>query len=597
MSGKVLEGEKGAVDEKVYYDDVVFSLPLQNSSPSHVGKEVPLDSDDHERSRSPSPVYETIREKSAKSHANSQESTAVKTGTKSHKFLRRHVSDQLASTSLLGLFNRRSSNDSATPQPSRPRSVTAETLEGTLPDPGSIEGEVLTLMDLVRKHANSFPLRVTVEQGFCSNIEEGAISSDETYNVHFLKYTKVAYLSSKESPNHMYTVPFNSAVQFGLVYNPQIDIGLALQGKSFETVGDVMAVRPLPKLLRATRSYQGTNANSSVEENELLVVRSAKRPKVLGSPHLKVYSITTGETKSLPIQCAGNFTTKPHSLCLHLPEIVKHIPNVFPVEAVVYIERTTCNYEFVPESLIGEVVTLTHSSIETTLIATAYSCELSEEEEVVKPVNPEKVEIHDIPVNLDIEVKVDPLSAEDRQVLNATTMQLYSSFDPEKLIVCKPFSSSDCFQTQLQLYRVVHKDRRLEGTQIEMPKMAFANSLWMSGGMKRVNSLPDLLEASEGDTDSRAVSLSQRQLPPDLPPRETVQAQHELHPTEYEVPVPRSPSGTDSSPSASPEDGGKREHKTSQVNRQSLSDQSEAITNKDVSIEITTGTSPTGMCV
>ncbi len=539
------EGDRAEGIEKVHYDDIRFeghAHPGPNSSPSHVEKEAAFDLEDQEKegSRSPSPVYEIIPEK-----ARQRESPTHGATSKPHKFLRRYRSDQLASTSLLSLFNRKSGvpGDSMTfPGRSRPLSV-AEPMDGNYEN-APMEGELMNLMDLVRKHAKSFPLRVTVEQGFCSNIEEGAISSDETYNIHFLKYTKVVYLSSSDSPNHMYAVPFNSAVQFGLVYNPLNDLKQALQGKTFESVGDILSTKPLPKIVRATASYQGAHASSSVEENELLVVKSAKRPKVLGSPHLKVYSITTGENKSLPMQCTGHFTTKPHSVCLYLPELVEHVPNPLPAEAVVFVDRTTCNYEFVPENLIGEVVTLTHSSIETTLIATAYSCELEEEEEV-KPINIHGVDIYDIPVNLEIEVKVDPLSVEETQVLGAVTVQLYTSFDPEKLVVCKPFSSSDSFQTQLQLYRVVHQKRRLEGVQIEKPKLAFADGLWKS---KHHGHLPDLQETSETDAEDRFEGHSP---PPVVPPR----AEHHVQDlplvsagikpkaVEYEVPLPRSPVG------------------------------------------------------
>ena len=330
-------------------------------------------------------------------------------------------------------------------------------------------------------------------------MEEGSIGTSETYDIHFLKYTKAVYMCIREAPSQMYAVPLSSAVQFGLLYDPDNNLENALKGFTFKSVAEILALKPpLPNVIKATRSYKGNNPSTSVQEGEVLVVTGVRKPRVVGTHLLKVYSVTRSEEKSLQPQCEGHFTTSPQSLLL--PDILDHVPNPIPSKAVVHIDRARCNYEFVPESLIGQIVSLTHSSIETSLIATLYSSDDSEIGEI--PSN--KSSIFDIPINLDIEVSLVPLMPLEMEKLCMETTSLYESFDPERLSICKPFSSSESYAIQTQLYRVVHECHRMEGTQIQKPVLAFA-----------VRTIP-----TQHDMPSRSRSFNTiGQNTPPLPPR------------------------------------------------------------------------------
>lgn len=87
------------------------------------------------------------------------------------------------------------------------------------------EDQSFTLSELAKNYSKYFPFRVRVEKGFYTPRVE--IASDEMYNIHFLKRTKVAAIT--DSLQDEYIIPFNSAVQFGLVYNN------SKKQKTFET--------------------------------------------------------------------------------------------------------------------------------------------------------------------------------------------------------------------------------------------------------------------------------------------------------------------------------------------------------------------------
>ena len=74
-------------------------------------------------------------------------------------------------------------------------------------------------------------------------------------------------------------------------------------GFTFEKVSDILAMKVLPKAIRAGAGWRGSGANSSVEYNELLVVKGSK--KRLNSKFLKVFNPATKKKKDLPESCAG----------------------------------------------------------------------------------------------------------------------------------------------------------------------------------------------------------------------------------------------------------------------------------------------------
>ncbi len=71
----------------------------------------------------------------------------------------------------------------------------------------------------------------------------------------------------------------------------------------FEKVSDLLAAKTLPCAVRAGLGWKGPGPNSTIESNELLVIKGVK--KRLNSKSLKVYSPASGKKKELPESCVG----------------------------------------------------------------------------------------------------------------------------------------------------------------------------------------------------------------------------------------------------------------------------------------------------
>ena len=332
-----------------------------------------------------------------------------------------------------------------------------------------------SLSDFVGKFSGSLPMRVTVQSGICTSTEESAIASGDTFNFHFLKSTKVVYVSIKDGPNlGSFAVPLNSAVCFTLLYNPNHHQDQARRGFLFESVADIMMQKSLPKVVVATKTYHGNSPSASVEKNEVLIIKKVRKPKV-GQRTLKVFSATKREKKLLTSQCAGHFSTKPsQQFMFHLPDLLQFMEAPFPSDALISVNTSV--YKPLPEELQGKVVSLTHSSIETSLIATPHSTSNGEDNGVLL----------DIPFNLDIDVSVDSLSELEKGQLMEATQTLYDNFDPMKLRICRPVASSESYSVQSYLFRTVREGYSKVGIELERPKVIY-----------RPPSLPSSPEPSE----------------------------------------------------------------------------------------------------
>lgn len=194
------------------------------------------------------------------------------------------------------------------------------------------------------------------------------------------------------------------------------------KGAYYEKVSDLLALRTLPKIVRATTAFRGSGPESSVESNELLSLRGVK--KGITGRALKVFSLLTMQKKELQENCQGGFSTRPYDVRLYLPEIAEFLKEPFPVVAMLYVNAETA--EELPPNMTSSTVTLkgecvracVHhhvqhflplgTSVETSLIATGT---IDEGERFRKLI--------DIPLDLDIDVQIMRPKDEDE------TEQLY----------------------------------------------------------------------------------------------------------------------------------------------------------------------------
>ena len=299
--------------------------------------------------------------------------------------------------------------------------------------------ESLSLANFVSRYGSSLPLHVRVDKGFCSDQLQYEISPGDEFIIHFIKHRKIITLT--DSDTCRYTIPSDSPIEVAPLYNPNNNTSEALKGFTFGSAGDIASLSPLPKCVRVTKSYQGSDSKCSVEKGELLIVKKTSRTAMKRKAVLKVFSITKNEDKSLNECCVGHFTTNPNDARLLLMQAIQHMPDPFPMEAELYI--TSDVSPEIPIGLSSKVVTLTHSSIEMILVATAYCEDNASPSEDTIPI--------EIPIHLDIDVSVIP--SQDCEAKNND-----------------PTSSSKSME-QTSIHQLVQLGSRRGSTEIEKPTL------------------------------------------------------------------------------------------------------------------------------
>lgn len=248
----------------------------------------------------------------------------------------------------------------------------------------------------------------------------------------------------------MYTCTYFSLTHLSLPSSPQ-------EGFHFERVADILSMKTLPKAVRATKAWKGSSPESSVEENELLIVKSSHK-KLKGKRLLKVYSPTCYKRKELPESCAGHFSTKPYNVRLYLPEIVEHVVDPFPMEAVLFFSVETA-FEL-PTYLISNTVTMCSISTESSLIAS----------DLYAGGSIDTVELIDVPFDLDIEVQVmKPKDEEETEQLYESTRKLFEQFNPTRIGSYMNSQGNGSVEAQMAFYTMVREGKELAGECLTFP--------------------------------------------------------------------------------------------------------------------------------
>lgn len=272
----------------------------------------------------------------------------------------------------------------------------------------------LSLSEIIEKHSQSFPLDVQVVKGYLG--DHAAVASEEIYSVHSVKQTNVVTLNDFHF-HKSYVVPFSSAAKFGLIF--QKEGSSCLLPAKFDSVGELMDSTPLPKLVCARSNCCGTNNKSLVRKGEILAIRGIQK----GSRALKVASVTDQKEKFLQRECMGHFTTDPFCTQLHLPELVRYVPDPFPVMARMFPDAKT--ESTFPEHVFSEPVLLVNQYVETSLIATPVSDQGAIQNTVVE-----------LPTTLDIEVRVIPPKKREN------TQHVYEELDQVRIDSTRSYAQS-----------------------------------------------------------------------------------------------------------------------------------------------------------
>ena len=199
----------------------------------------------------------------------------------------------------------------------------------------------MTLREAITRFSDSFPFRIRVLQGLYSDSSELNISTDDIYDIHTVKETKIVSVKTEDGIVHR--IPLSSAQRFGLIHNPSNNFEKSLGGYNYATIADITSSSVLPKVVCATQEATSADGKVLIEENELLIVGQVYKPLFIGKKGLKVFSITKKTHKTLFDDTAGHFSTKPSLVRLHLPEIIEYVPKPFPSCAVVYSATETAS--------------------------------------------------------------------------------------------------------------------------------------------------------------------------------------------------------------------------------------------------------------
>ena len=174
-------------------------------------------------------------------------------------------------------------------------------------------------------------------------------------------------------------------------------------------------------------------------------------------------------------ECSGRFQTDPGSVRLYIPEIAAYFKESLPVVARVFLNSDVTDDNI--SSLVSDVVTLTHVSIESSIIATACWNDETKpnSQEEITDANNQKIPIA-IPVDLSIEVSLLTSRSGHNEELYQFTRHLFEGFQWAKIKDMKEenMSVDDPKQTlQRTLNRSVRIGHEKQGVVIEKPTKVY----------------------------------------------------------------------------------------------------------------------------
>lgn len=127
----------------------------------------------------------------------------------------------------------------------------------------------LDIDDIVNQYHDQLPLKVVVSKGVYGMEEKYSLATSDQCVLHFLKRRELVQIQDPVQ-NTIFSVPVNTAIKFGVIYDPQNNMTEALQGYNFKYVSDVLSQAKLPKM--GLGRLKDPNI-IGVESSELLVIK------------------------------------------------------------------------------------------------------------------------------------------------------------------------------------------------------------------------------------------------------------------------------------------------------------------------------------
>lgn len=186
----------------------------------------------------------------------------------------------------------------------------------------------------------------------------------------------------------------------------------------------------------------------------------------------------TGEEKTLYRQCEGHFLTDPGSVRLYLPEIAEFFRESLPLEAKLFLNSDVTDDSI--SHLVSEVVTMTHVSIESSIIAT--TCWNDESKpNVLEEIGDENKSCMPIAIPMDLKIEISVIESQpgNNEDLYQTTRQLFEGFHLSRIKDMKRESTCTSDPTKMlqrKLNRSIRKGHERQGVVIEKPSKVYKKS-------------------------------------------------------------------------------------------------------------------------
>lgn len=318
-------------------------------------------------------------------------------------------------------------------------------------------GPRLTLHSFVDKLQNQFPMQMKIAQEMHGST---AMKQGDVYNIHFLKTTEVVIIATNNGG--FYSVPLNSAIQFGAVYNPTKNVQDAMQGFLFQTAGEIMSAPSLPPMVFAQQTYDVSSVDSSVQAGDILAIKEVKQSlKLLRGKTLACVDVQTGQKKKLFENCAGNFSTTPSDVKLYLPQLLQNC--ALPQQCTLCY--TGANAKDVLTHIPSGIVEVAATKVEKSLVVTR----------VGSPMDTSSMNTHnlmELPLNLDIMVHAAWPKESEMRLLIDDTQRYYKTFSPASLnsVSLIPSNNPYGMSTQAVLLSAIRYDDCISlGIKISLP--------------------------------------------------------------------------------------------------------------------------------
>ena len=335
-------------------------------------------------------------------------------------------------------------------------------------------GESMTLTELASTHSSRFPLRIHLLDGYYGQTSRFTLSSSDIFDIHFAKRKQV--LSVRDSSGVDYSIPLNSAIQFGLIHGQILPKSRQEIVKMVHsTVQDLLSLDPLPKMVCAMSSWSKPSdkeGKEGVEEKELLIVKGVFKSRLRSKRALKVVSLKTQTKKLLPEECEGNFSIDPEATRLHVYEFSLKQKAHFPCKAMMFLgsdrKSDPSVFRSVPKSLLKKPISVLKVVSEVSLAATSVSNKQS------PPLDPKvaridfqrkpikKVLTMEIPLDShlgDIEAEIlQAPNEEETEKLYMNTKELLQKANKEPYMILLDKGSDRVNDTQSMLYMQVRSE-------------------------------------------------------------------------------------------------------------------------------------------